>query len=248
VLGAFATPPQPTANQAYYVDSANKPWLGDIVVREEDGEFTMRLNGQLRSNIPASSIAYPTGCVGDVCVDYNLPVFRTTDEATAVVYVVAVIRQKLVLWYPSTIYNGTITGYGAAWDPKHIALPKTEGELVAGQQAFVVGADSSRTDSVTILGVTSENKYAVLFNNNSDTPAQLRGKLGGQWLRSSLAPQSGCQSSLCVGDKAINTQRSQEVEVVGIQQGDRFVIRFSEGESRGKVGAGWSRSNLTKIP
>lgn len=63
-----------------------------------------------------------------------------------------------------------------------------------------------------------------------------------------LLTQTALASWLQVGDQAINTQRSYvRVTVIGLEENNRYVIRYDEGPLAGQRGGNWTDSDLARV-
>lgn len=104
-----------------------------------------------------------------------------------------------------------------------------------GSQVYNV----TREAYATVIGVSPGGKFVLRF-----TSGPLSGQTGANWDRNDLAVLQGCAGDLCVGEAAYNVLRSVDVQIAGIQNDGRFVLRFMSGALSGQVGSKWGRDDL----
>src|SRR5690606_23169032 len=78
-----------------------------------------------------------------------------------------------------------------------------------------------------------QGKFMLRFLDN--------GLTGTGWSRENLAPARGCDGDICVNDSVYNTSNNRYAKVVGLQMGNKFVLKFTD---NGLTGSGWSRPNI----
>lgn len=94
----------------------------------------------------------------------------------------------------------------------------------------------------TVIDIESGGTYRLRF-----VTGKLAGLEGPNWGRADLAKASGCHDGHCVGDRAINLEKSlADVTVIGIEHNGRFVLRFDSGTLAGRSGHNWPASDLAK--
>lgn len=109
-----------------------------------------------------------------------------------------------------------------------------------GDIVLNVDRDSVRAE---VINIERNGTYALRFLEGT-----LRGRIGSNWSRESLAVTRGCGIDFCAGDQALNIDRdSALVEVVGVMQNDLYVLKFMEGTLRGRKGARWSSAKLAEL-
>ncbi len=110
-------------------------------------------------------------------------------------------------------------------------------------QGFFIGERALNTErsyrEVEIVAAAPNGTFILKF---LDT-----GAIGSGWTAASLAKLSGCSASegFCVGEEAINTERSyRKVQVKAIEASGKLVLLF---EDTMAVGGEWSRTDLAKL-
>ena len=107
--------------------------------------------------------------------------------------------------------------------PTHIRTGETVYNVSNGRYAVVMGVDY-------------QGKFLLRFTDTNQT--------GGGWDRTSLAPLRGCDLDICVNDEVYNTSNGRYAKVVGLQLGNKFVLKFHDS---GLTGAGWDRANIALL-
>jgi len=230
-----------SGNQVYWIDANNKVFIAEKVTRQENGNYTLRLNGTLYTNVTPERIARTEGCVAHACVSTGQKYWRLAENNGAEVYIVGIYESnKLVLKYTDHPTNANLAGlYGPGWDSSDIVRSTGSQNGIA---VNTVVYNIERKMEVRVVGF-HEGKFAIQFLSGT-----LQGKVGGGWDRDSLALRTGCISGgLCVGDRVINIPRALEAEVYAIQADGKYTIRFTSGNLSGQIGEGWERSDLTKL-
>lgn len=125
-------------------------------------------------------------------------------------------------------------------------IPQPQPQFGACSADLCVGMRVINTERenaiVTIAGIQFDGRYVLRFETGP-----LAGQLGENWNRAALARMDGCLADLCVGMRAINTERENAVvTVVGIQQSGKYVIRFDSGALAGQLGSSWDRNSLAR--
>ena len=114
------------------------------------------------------------------------------------------------------------------------------GDLRVGDIALLTERENVK---VEVINIERNGKYALKFLEGS-----LRGRIGGGWDRSVLARTEGCGEDFCIGDRALNTAKeSVEVEIVGIQEGSKYVLKYLSGSLYNRVGQNWTVKDLAEM-
>ncbi len=171
--------------QVLYVDThTNNIFRSTIVTQQDDGNFVIRINGQLYTNISPSRLAQSKGCVENVCVNPDRIVYNISGDNVREAHVVGIYqnRSRFVLYFPgsSSINPANLANlYGGGWGAGDIAVTEgCTGDICVGQRAI----NLSRKVEVEVVGRQSNGKFVLKFLSGS-----LAGKVGHNWDRSDLA-------------------------------------------------------------
>lgn len=135
--------------------------------------------------------------------------------------------------------DGNLKGkYGNNWSRESLASTRGCAKLCVGDRAFNTARSNAR---VKVIGIQHDDLYVLEFLTGN-----LKGKRGNNWSDKDLAVRGSCgNGGLCTGDRVINTSRSNVyAKVVGVSDDGKYVLRFQEGNLKGKIGSNWSRADL----
>lgn len=104
--------------------------------------------------------------------------------------------------------------------------------VIVGEAVF----NTSNSRYATVIGIDASGRYVIRYNDN--------GLTGSGWTRSDLAPLRGCDGDICVNDEIFNTSNSRYARVVGLQLGNKFVIKYND---NGLTGSGWTRNDIAPL-
>lgn len=111
----------------------------------------------------------------------------------------------------------------------HTGYPHT---IIIGEEVFNV----SNSRYATVIGTDGANRFILRYRDN--------GLTGTGWSRNDLAPLRGCDGDICVNDEVFNTSNSRYARVVGLQMGNKFVLKYND---NGLTGSGWSRNDVAPL-
>lgn len=206
-----------TGNVAYEVDASNPQNC-------KASKITLGQVKTERKACTASGI-----CLGDIVINISRENVRAK--------VVSVQGDgRFVLEFLDGALQGK-TGNG--WEAKDLArMNGCSDSLCVGDR--VINTDRENA-TVEIAALQADGRYVLRFTEGS-----LAGKLGSNWEKKNLAVTKGCLNELfCVGTRAMNIERNNtRVEIVGIQENGKLVLKFLDGSLQGKLGSNWDVNSL----
>jgi hypothetical protein len=214
--------------------------LVEVVAVQADGNYVIRYlnganSGQTGGNWQRSAFAVRNGCAGDVCTGdtaYNI------ERDSAQVRIVGIQTDgRYVIEYMTGSNIGLL---GGNWNRGALAVAYgCSAQFCVGEHAFNIQRDANE---VEVVAIQSNGLIAIRYLEGSNANV-----IGGNWNDSDLARTSGCARRFCVGDEAMNIERSySHVRVVGIQNDGRVVIKYLDGANAGMTGANWNEEALAR--
>ncbi|WII71253.1 beta-sandwich domain-containing protein [Bdellovibrio sp. 22V] len=207
---------------------------GNHILRFTTGELRGRVGGGwLRENLSLMS-----GCTKEYCVGQL--VFNKSRDNMQVKVVAVQFHGSVIIEFMEGELKGRL---GGNWNSDELTLPKKCGsKFCIEDKAYLLNGDKFQ-GKVLILGVDKNDRYSVYFYDG-----ELAGRRGHNWSKEDLAKISGCGRNFCVGDVVTNITRDYaKVQVMGIQENGRYVLKFLEGQVAGRFGHNWEDSDLRKF-
>lgn len=92
-------------------------------------------------------------------------------------------------------------------------------------------------------------KVAAIQDNGFYTIRYESGVIQSNVERSTLAVTAGCGEKFCIGDSGALIAREPyaSVSIAGIQMDNTYVLKYEDGPNKGKLGQGWSATDLAKL-
>lgn len=158
---------------------------------------------------------------------------------------------------------------GKEWEGKIIGVQDDGNYALSFTKSSVILANIKRDDLSVVEGCTSEqicvndilinitNDYAnvkvvgISFNDTlviEFQDSKFAGQLSSKWSWTHQARTTGCSSEgFCVGDKVLNTEKNSYATIIGLQEKNKYVLKFTSGTHSGQAGANWTKKDMLKL-
>jgi hypothetical protein len=96
---------------------------------------------------------------------------------------------------------------------------------------------------VKVIAITFDDQLVIEFQDG-----QFAGQLSSKWSWSNQARTTGCSSEgFCIGDKVLNTKNNTYATIYGLQENNKYTLKFTSGSIENKVGGNWGKEDLLKL-